>query len=180
MLKSILALLALPIVLALLALAPASATPQPAPLGPGGVLELHEKLFAALDKGDAAAVKTMLGGHKRGLVHKDDRWAQEGLTMRTFLVDGKGTPRSGDGVEAAVKLLFTWDGASKKNPRWKTTILEGWMDCPSEEISFATLQFERTRTVGDEIQTKRYRSTSLVSHTKRGWKLWHFHVSPAE
>ena len=32
----------------------------------------------------------------------------------------------------------------------------------------------------DEVVTRRYRSTSLVSYEDGAWRLWHLHVSPSE
>lgn len=153
----------------------------PAPLpGPGGVLDLHEELFRAMDEGDVDAIRGILADSKRGATWKDGRWGDP----RSFLAYGNlssGEAFTADSKKQGLRLLADMgDAPEGPGGPWKTTITRCWADCPSPDISFAALQFERTRGVGDEILTERYRSTSLVSHTERGWELWHIHISPLD
>jgi hypothetical protein len=157
-----------------------SAPAAPRPLGPGGVYDLHVKLFRALDAGDGAAVEKLLGGKTRGLlIDASGKWSEGGDDLRMFLLGPDGAPiETGEAADAR-KLLLAQDGGADADARWTTRILDGWMDCPSGEVSFATLTFERTGKRDGRTVAQRYRSTSLVSYERGAWKLWHLHVSPA-
>ena len=92
--------------------------------------------------------------------------------------DGKAV--TADDKGKGLKLLMDMSDYGKGGG-WTTKITRAWADCPSAAASFATIEFERTRSAGDETLTiRRYRSTSLVSHTKKGWRLWHIHLSRAD
>ena len=170
--------------LAAVAVALASAGPpkhpgSPAP-GPGGVYSLHVQLFRAIDDGDGPAVEKLLGGRMRGLrIDSEGRWSEDGARLEMYVLGPDGTPVETDDAATALKLLIAQDAVDGSRGRWTTRILEGWMDCPSAELSYATLAFERTREVDGATVRKRYRSTSLVSYEDGAWRLWHFHVSPA-
>lgn len=156
-----------------------AAASGPVALGPGGVLDLHVKLFRAVDQRDRKGVQEILEGSRRGALIANGEWEFDGHAMRHFLPDPEGRPFVVDDEDHAAKLLLAMDGSDSKGP-WKTEVVEGWMDCPSADISFATLTIERSRALGEKTEKVRYHITSLVSHTDDGWKLWHMHLSPAQ
>ena len=165
-------------------LTPSAAAATAPPLyGPGGVLAMHVRFFAALDEGDMKTVASILAESPAGLTWSLDEtggeWG-EPRGFQAFLVDHQDEPRSCDKKSQALKWLQVWSqGTVEAGGRRETRITDGWMDCPSGALSYAVLEFERSTTAGDRVDVRRYRSTSLVSHTKAGWKLWHLHVSPA-
>ena len=177
--KPLLALVALALSAAVLPFL-GSAAPSPSPLGPGGVYSLHVDLFRAMDACDGGAVAKLFSARSRGLVIDGERWSEKGDDVRVFLQTSAGEPIEAGSAEDARKLLIAQDTLQGSPKGWKTRILEGWMDCPSGEVSYATLHFERTREVDGEVVTRRYRSTSLVSYEDGAWRLWHLHVSPSE
>ena len=160
-------MLAVP-VLAILALT-ANSPAAPAP-GPGAVIAMHKAMFRAIDGGDLEGAL--------GFLHADmdmDRdYGQRPCTL--FLVGDEGAPVSADGFAASNQLLADWldSGASG----WKTRITSAHDNCLSGELSYAVLEFERTRATKLGTETRRYRSTSLVTYDE-GWKITHWHVSPA-
>lgn len=161
--------------LASAALRPAPVAPLP--FGPGAVVELHRELFAALDAGDEAKAVALLDTTTEG------GWAEGadgGLARPTLqLLDERGLPVSAQGPDAARTLLAATARASKDGgPAWSTKIVKLRADCPSGDISYAVLEFERTR--GEKGATQRYRSTALVRWTDGRMKLFHWHVSPAD
>lgn len=154
--------------LALLALSAVSPTP-PTP-GPGAVIGMHKVMFRAIDAGDVDAALAFLHPD----MHMDREYGKRPCTL--FLVEDDDTPLSADGFAESKKLLASWidSGASG----WETRITGAHDDCLSGELSYAVLEFERTRTTKLGSETRKYRSTSLVTYDD-GWKLTHWHVSPA-
>jgi hypothetical protein len=146
--------------------------------GPGAVLAMHEELFAALDRGDVEAVRAHLGQTPMGA----DWTAAGGWTeppgFLAWATEGGGKGFSATSREDGLRALLAWGGeGSKGGDGWTTKITHAWSDCRSADLSFAALEFERTRTVGGTTETARYRSTSLVSHDGERWVLWLFHAS---
>ena len=151
-----------------------AATPQPAFWGPGGVHEMHLKLFRALDSGDKKAVREFFAENTAGIGIDEKGNFGKPRGFEAFVLDSKGQPRACDDIDCVVECLTDWGEKG-----WTTRITDGWMDCPTDRLSYATLEFERTCRTGDGVETRKYRSTSLVRHTKSGFKLWHLHLSPA-
>ncbi|MEM7309064.1 MAG: hypothetical protein AAF682_20440 [Planctomycetota bacterium] len=161
-------------------------TPAPAaaraPLGPGGVLDAHRKLFAAMDARDVEGVRALLAPQVGGAtVNAEGDWGDP-IGFRAYVLDDKGLPRSVDKELAAVKWLLAMDATALPDGSsgWSTRIVDAWLDCPSGDASYATLELERTARGGDEVVTRRYRSTSLVAHRDGDWSIWHLHVSPSK
>lgn len=147
--------------------------------GPGGVYQLHLDLLEALDDGDGKAIAGLLADSRRGLTWRDGEWGeQHGFLAFGTTVAGKAVAAD-TRVEGLELLLDLADADHGKGRPWKTSLVSMWADCPSADISFATLEFERRRAGEGDDAVRRYRATSLVSHTKGKWKLWHIHVSPA-
>ena len=170
MLRSALAVLGLSILsIGAVCLASASPTaPSPA-LGPGAVLEMHKQLFAAIDKGDADKAASFVA---------DATGGQE-QPVTAFLIDENGKPVQAEGKAGMKDLVTKLAKASLDGgPEWTTTIVKSQADCAYAEVSYALLEFERNRAVKGGL--KRYRSTSLVRYVYGAWKLWHWHVSPAD
>lgn len=160
----------------LLSNARASAPPLgPTMLGPGAVIDAHKKLFAALDAhraDDAIALVDTTG--EAGFSDGEDGGIARPSAV---LVDDGGAPVLASGAEAvkkAVRDLAKEDGL----PAWTTRIVRSRADCASAELSYAVLEIERTR--GVKAGTKRYRSTSLVRLVDGTWRLFHWHLSPAD
>lgn len=154
----------------------ATAAPRPAP-GPGAVLAMHKALVAALDAGDAEKALTFLDESKEG------GWAdgEDGGIARPslMLIDPAGLPVFADGAEEARALLAKVARAAKDGgPEWSSRIVRSRSDCHSPDLSYATLEFERTR--GVKGGTQLWRSTVLVRWVDGQWKLFHWHVSPAD
>lgn len=146
-----------------------SAAPSPT-LGPGAILEMHKQLFAAIDKGDAEKAASFVADSGGTAEHP----------VTAFLIDENGKPTQAEG-KTAVKELVTKLAKSSVDggPEWTTTIVKTEADCPSGEMSWAVIEFDRNRGVKGGL--KRYRSTSLVRYVEgAGWKIWHWHVSPAD
>lgn len=164
-----------PAVAVIAALASSSLTPRP---GPGAVLEMHKQLFAAIDAGDEARAVTFLDPAKEGGWPDGEGGGLGRPTLMLTAADGM--PASANGAEEARALLAKIARASRDGgPEWSTKIVTSRSDCHSSELSYATFEFERTR--GVKGGTQRWRSTSLVRHTEGGgWKLFHWHVSPAD
>ena len=151
-----------------------------APLGPGAVIELHERLFAAIDRDDREAIASMLMESSAGIEQGE---SGEWLEPAGFLVFGWGAAgplaAARDPQAGVAALASLAEGPDKSADRWRTKIERAWADCDSERVSYAMLEFRRERTHAGQSEVRRFRSTSLVAYTKTGWKLWHLHVSPA-
>jgi hypothetical protein len=172
--RSLLAFAAVLLPLASAALLSASG---PAP-GPGAVLAMHEDLFAALDRGDVEAVRGHLGEASMGGDWTAAGGWSEPPGFLAWATEGAGKGFSVTSREDGLRALLAWGAeGSKEGGGWTTRITHAWSDCRSADLSFAALEFERTRTVGGATETARYRSTSLVSHDGKRWKLWLFHAS---
>jgi hypothetical protein len=154
----------------------ATATPRPAP-GPGAVLAMHNALVAALDAGDAEKALTFLDESKEGGWPDGENGGIERPSL--MLTDSTGLPVFADGAEEARALLAKLARASRDGgPEWRTKIVRSRSDCHSPELSYATLEFERTR--GVKGGTQLWRSTVLARWVDGQWKLFHWHVSPAD
>lgn len=135
--------------------------------GPGGVISAHEKLFAALDSGDAEAASTFFTRTDMGMsMNRKGKWSESPGSV-LYLLDADA--RGGDVAPILSGLAERFDGG-------KTEIVRSWSDCPTQSISFAVLEFQHTAHDGE---VSRYRSTALVRHEKRGFRFYHWHVSPA-
>ncbi|MBI5363914.1 MAG: nuclear transport factor 2 family protein [Planctomycetes bacterium] len=161
--------------LAALAMRPEPAAP--APFGPGAVLGLQKQLFAAIDAGDEAKAAALLDDTKEGGWSDGENGGIERPTL--MLLDARGLPVFAHGADAARALLAATARASKDGgPEWTTRIVRSRADCPSGELSYAVLEFERSRGVKGGVQ--RYRSTVLARWTDGRMKLVHWHVSAAD
>lgn len=156
-----------------LALAARPAAPAPAvPFGPGAVIEMHTQLLGALDRGDGEKAASLLVS---GAENDDPVWNQPSL----FLDDERGLPASATTLASAKELLAKRARASKDGgPEWSTKIVRQQADCRSEGVTGVVLELERSRGVKGGVF--HYRSTSLVRWTKDGFRLVHWHVSPAD
>ena len=155
-----------------------SRAPAAAPLvGPGGVIELHRQLFAAIDAGDADKAAALLDvsgsagfadGEDGGIARPDLMW-----------LDDHGLPESARGAEAARALLTRHAKASQDGgPKWSTKILKSRADCYSADLSYAVIEFERSR--GVKGGTQRYFASALVRSVDGQWRVFHLHVSAAD
>lgn len=159
------AMLTLPALLAL-ALSPA---PQPAP-GGGSVLAMQKALFAAIDRGDGEVARTFVAPDRKG---------PGGMTS-LFLIDRSGVAMRATDAPSARDAFAKLAAESKAaGGTFETKITSESADCPSSELSFAVVEFERIHTLGGKVETRRYRGTLLVRHDGAAWKVSHWHVSPA-
>lgn len=144
-----------------------TATRVPAPLaGPSAVIEMHERLFAALDRGDAPLARTFV--------------AESNVPVSVLLADVNGRPVAAEGVEAASALLARLAEERKSaGGTFTTKILKSQADCESERLSYGIFEYEVTHTLPDKTTTQRFTLTSLVHWTKDGMKLFHSHASLA-
>lgn len=135
-----------------------SATPLP---GPGGVIAMHEQLFKVLDKFDYEAAGKFLDGDEPVLL----------------LHDGGDKPITGWDRKTSGEAITKWAAGTGSGTR----IVRQRVDCPSGELSYAVLEIERIQRFTDgTARLRRFLSTSLVRHSAGKWKLFHWHVSPAE
>ncbi len=143
-----------------LALATLTAS-RPALPGPGAVVETHRALFAALDRGDAAAAERFFTRSKIGLA----------LDRAGKFVESPGALYfvPGGGADPARAMAERFKGGS-------TRIVGGWSDCSSGEISWAALELEHTPAQG---RPERWNSTALVRHGDDGMRLYLWHLAPA-
>lgn len=154
--------------LALANLMPTRATAAPAgPLpGPGGVIDMHRKLFDAIDRGDGQAAASFASDRQDSVLF----WFDEG-----------GMPRSASGALVGMKVLAKLAAdARAAGGSFATSITTSRADCPSGELSWCVLEFERKHATEAGTAVRRYRSTSLVAMTRDGFRLVHLHVSPAD
>lgn len=152
------------------ALAATGLSPAPT-LGPGAVVAMHRQLFRAIDAGDVETALAFLSDD----LNMDAEYRRRPCTL--FLNDRDGKPIESVGVDASRALLARWVEESKEG-EWKTEIRVGTDDCFSGELSYAVLDFQRQRIDSKERSIERFRSTSLVTYDG-GWKITHWHVSPA-
>lgn len=150
-----------------------AARPAAPAFGPGAVLEMHRALFKAIDSGDAekAAALVDSGGEN----DKSAAFASPSV----YLVDATGLPVAAHNLEETRALLAQLARASRDGgPEWSTTIQRSQADCNASDLSCVVLEIERSRGVKGGV--RRYRSTSAVRWTEGGFRLVHWHVSPAD
>ena len=146
------------------------AAPTPTP-GGGAVLAMHREFLQALDAGDAQAAQRFLAA---------DTGPESARPCTLYLVGAGDTPASAVGnAESKALLARILDEQRAAGGAWETRITRSWSDCPTAEVSWAVLEFERTQEKDGVARTSRYRSTSIVRHDD-GWKLTAWHVSPAD
>ena len=147
-----------------LALPPAPA----APAGPGAILAMQKSLFAAIDRGDAEAAKAFVAHDRKG---------PGGMTT-LFLIDRGGAPMRATGTDEAREVLAKLAAESKAaGGSFETKITGESAECPSSDVSYAALEFERVHTVDGKASKRTYRGTLLVRWEDEAWKLTHWHVS---
>jgi hypothetical protein len=133
---------------------------------------MHERLFAAIDRGDVEGALAFLHPD----MHMERAWVERPCTVVLEDIDDRS--QHAIGYEASRELLGSWVREAAAD-RGETRITRWLSNCFSSELSYAILEFERTRTVDGEPETRRYVSTSLVTYADGGWKLTNWHVSPA-
>jgi len=144
-------------------LAPDARSGPAAPAGPGAVVAMHVQLFAALDSGDAARAASFVVPDQEA----------------SLLLDRGGQPELVLGRARVAERLAEW--ARSSGGAGATTAVEVLRaDCPSGALSYAVLEIERSRETAAGGEVRRYVSPSLVQHRDGGWKLMHWHLSPAE
>lgn len=153
-------LLVLASLLAVVPALAALAASRPALPGPGGVVDAHVKLFAALDRGDADAAAAYFTRTEQGLELGADGTFRKSPGAQYFLPAVSEDP--------ARELAARFAGG-------RTKIVGGWSDCPSGALSWAALELEHTPKGGE---AQRWHSTGLVSHGDDGWRLWYLHLAP--
>jgi len=135
--------------------------------GPGGIIHAHEKLLAALDAGDAEAAAAFFTRTEMGRsLNRKGKWSESPGSV-LYLLDADA--RGGDVAPILSGLAQRFDGG-------KTEIVRSWSDCQTQSLSFAVLEFQHTAHDGE---VSRYRSTALVRYEKKGFRFYHWHVSPA-
>ena len=133
---------------------------------------MHKQLFAALDAGDVEAALAHLSPD----LNMGRKYTERPCTVALSEIDGLSAHAIGNA--ASRKLLTDWVRAAGEKA--STTRVTRWLsDCFSAELSYAVLEFERTRTVDGERQTRRYVSTSLVTHRGGHWRITNWQVAPA-
>jgi hypothetical protein len=145
---------------------------KPGAAGPEGVIAMHQQLLAALDRGDGEAAAAFVGGDLKG---------RPGTTT-LMIVDAAGTPVLADDAGSSGDLLRKLAAIAKgsKNPWTSTITRELQVECYAPEISWAVLEIERAREVDGKKEIRRFRSTALVRREGEAWKLFHWHLSPAD
>lgn len=166
--------------LALLPLLHAARAPEAAPaLGPGSVLAMHVRLFAAAERASAEEVRSLLfDGQEMGWIFEGDGKDGRPGVFQSFLPSGSGTARI-DGQEDATGRLAAWAAG------WKHEVGTAWADCGSGALSFCAFELTRSRGAGEEATSERWHGTSLVTYEDgkgedQGWKIRHLHLSPAD
>jgi hypothetical protein len=153
----------------LLAARPPAAPAAPAPPGPGAVLAMHERLFAALDRGDAEAVA--------GALAPDETVG--GLERRAHVFLDGPHPRAARGAAEARTVLAHWPKLWRSDrAEVTTTIVRHQTECASGDLSYGVLEVERAYERGGARLVDRLHVTSLVAYRDGSWKLFHVHVSP--
>ena len=140
------------------------ARPAPALPGPGAVIEMHSRLFRAIDAGDAERAASFVGPDAKATLFLDRSGA------RVDVIAGR---------REVVGRLSAWARESK-GLGFETRLEPVRADCPSGDLSYAVLEIERRRETESGTEVERYVSTSLVQHRDGGWKLLHWHLSPAD
>lgn len=137
------------------------ADPAPAP-GPGAIIDLHVRIFRALDTVDPAALRDELA-------LGDD-----------FVVYGPGPngPVRAQG-EAEVWNWFkdAFEATKAAGGTFSTKITWSHADCHSPELGYGLIEFTRTQ-VKDGVTTEaHFRATALASWDKGHCRLRHWHLT---
>ncbi len=150
-----------------------SLAPSPSP-GPESVVHMHERLFAAIDRGDVEGALAFLHPD----MHMNRAWVERPCTVVLEGIDDRS--QHAIGYEASRELVASWVRETGAAANGRETRITRWLsNCFSSELSYAIVEFERTRTVDGEAETRRYVSTSLVTRDGGSWQLTNWHVSPA-
>jgi ketosteroid isomerase-like protein len=146
-----------------LALAPAADSSAPPP-GPGAVISMHIQLMRAIDGADADKAASFVGPK----------------TDTSMFFDRDERPEVIRGRAAVAERLSEWARESRIG-NYSTKVTPIASDCFSGDLSYAVLEIERSMktTSGGSMVVERYVSTSLVQYREGGWKLMHWHLSPA-
>jgi hypothetical protein len=132
----------------------------PAPVGGGAVIEMHKRLFAALDRGDVMGAA--------GVVSDGD------AAVSLVVLGADGAYRRAQGSEEMKKLLGVMAEERKKlGGKFETKILVTQAECPSEQLSWGAFELETQRAVGEKTTSTRYTMTSIARSTKDGMRLVH-------
>ena len=133
-------------------------------VGPDAIIEMHEKLFAALDRGDGAAAAALVGD-------VDD-------AVSVLVLGADGSNRWANGSNEMRKLVSELALERKaRGGTFETRILRNKADCPAERISWGTFELETKHTLGEKTVTTHYAMTSIARWTKDGMRLVHGHLS---
>ncbi len=157
---------------ALLLLTPRTDAARPVP-GPGAVIHMHERLFAAIDAGDVDAAL--------GFLHADMNMKQEWgkRPCQLFIAEPSGVAFGARDHAESRELLARFVKEQKaKGGRMKTEVVSLSTDCHSGELSYGVMELVRTRTEGKQVTEERWISTALVTHDG-DWKLTHWQLAPA-
>jgi ketosteroid isomerase-like protein len=146
-------------------LVPAASPVVPTTAGPGAVVEMHMRLFHAIDAADATKASAFVGP----------------AADASMIFTAEGKTRTLRGRDKVVARVREWARKSELGD-YETTIEPISADCTSGDLSYAVLDIRRTMTStkGGPILVARYLSTSLVQYRDGGWKLLHWHLTPIE
>lgn len=138
--------------------------------GPGGVIEAVRAFLAAVDKGDETALQELVAPGP------DDR-------ISLYDLDLQATPARARGRTAFLAHAAALRG---KGVSVRHEIADIQADCPSAEVSYATVDFDRVVSRGDDVKRVPMRATVLVRFrskvpegSKIHFQLFHWHASPA-
>ncbi|MEZ5962508.1 MAG: hypothetical protein R3F56_01560 [Planctomycetota bacterium] len=165
------------------ALGGVSRTPAPA-FGPGGVIATMRHITAALDAGDAKALRQSFD-----LTRETHTWVEESGAeghMGRAGEDGALTAVGADGEPFEVaaltalpaRLLQVTGADSARKVSSKMVAVRA--DCASAECSFAVADVERTYDAGSEAEhVVRVRVTALMRYDNdaHGFRVFHWHES---
>lgn len=156
-------LFAVPAAALALLLAPSrAASAPPTAVGPGGILQMHAQLLAALDAGDGRAVAAHIGG---------------GESTTLFLCEPDAEPVVAMDRKNVCDELIRWAERSAKAGEWSSRSVPVRVDCPTSDLSYAIMEIERRAKGSKDVE--RYHSTALVEHRGGKFKIVHWHLSPA-
>ncbi len=132
--------------------------------GPGALIEMHERIFKALDTVDPEALYADL------------------LPDRDFLlfVPGPQGPERHQGRDAA----WEWfkqrlEETKAAGGKWSTQMTWKNADCHSPELGYAVIEFTRSHEKDGAVTRTSWRSTALGRYVDGKFRLLHWHVSPA-
>jgi hypothetical protein len=111
-------------------------------------------------------------------MNMDDRWRQR--PCQVFFTNAAGkTRRAMNNSESRELLAEMAREGAESGGSVKTTVKPLSTDCFSAELSYAVLEVERVHERGGQTWTETFVSTSLVTYADNGWKLTHWHLTPA-